>query len=206
VPIIGGVVYFFMEVVSKSNLISVGEKVVATLDPKKKIRSLKKTLSSEDTFQNKINLADAFLENNDFTKATAYYEKALTGKFKNHSNTLNKVLKCYFNKEQYEKVVACAAKIDLDTTYKDSIFIYAISLEKCNAFDEAEIQFRKTNKRYSNYAERLELSAFLIRGNKNQDAKIVLTEVVSEIENMIETNKRKHKFIYQEASKLLNEI
>ncbi|WP_189663185.1 CDC27 family protein [Polaribacter sp. IC063] len=206
VPIIGGLFYFFSQVINKSNLKSVGQKVTAVVDPKKKIRDLEKKLSSSDTFQNNLNLADAFLDNNNITNAIIYYEKALDGKLKNHPTTLHKMLQCYFKNGQHKKVIACASKIDLEKSFRDSICIYAISLEKCNYFEEAEVQFRKTDKRYSNYAERLELSEFLIKREKIQGAQIVLTEIVSEIENMIETNKKKHKFVYQQSSKLLNEI
>lgn len=206
VPIIGGAVYFFKEVVSKRNLRNMGEKVTATIDPNKKIRDLEKRLVASNTFQNKVNLADAYRESKEFTKAILYYEKALQGKFKDHPQTLNDASKCYFKVENYSKVVAYIGKINLNQSFRGSIYIYAVSLEKCGYFEEAETQFRKNNIRYSNYVERLELSNFLIRRSKNKEAKIVLDEVVSEIDNMIEANQKKYRFIYKESVKLLNEI
>jgi hypothetical protein len=178
--------------------------VTAIVNPNKKIRAFKKKLSFSDTFQNKINLADAYLDIKDLTNAILYYEKALFGEFENHPQTLNKAIKCYFEIKKYDKVVTYARKINLEKSFRDSLCIYAIALEKCAYFEEAEIQFKKTDKRYSNYPERLELSEFLIRIDKIADAKKVLSELVSEIENMIEANKKKHKFIYKQASKLLN--
>ncbi len=202
VPIIGATVYVFSQVINKNNLISIGEKITTIFDPNKEVRTLKKKLSLSDTFQNNINLANTYKNNNDFTNAVLYYEKALTGRFKNNSYTLNEALKCYYQINKYDKVIDYASKINIDQSFSDSIFIYAIALEKCGYFENAEVQFRKTNVRYSNYAERLELSKFLIRRNNKEDAKIVLNEIISEINNMIDTNKRKYKIIYKESKSL----
>lgn len=206
IPVIGGLFYILTQVITKRNLTQLLNQITAFLDPSKKIRDLEKQLSFSDTFQNKINLADAHFENKNFKNAIVYYEKALEGKFKDDPRTLNKALKCYFKEEQYEKVLACASKINIDTYFRNSICIYAIALDKCNYFDEAEIQFRKTDKRYCNYPERLEFSHFFIRRGKNDCAKIILKEIISEIENMTEMNKRKHTLIYKESNKLMNEM
>lgn len=206
VPLIGSLVYLFTQIITKTNFNNATDKLNSIIDPSKKIKDLEKKLSFSDTFQNTINLADAYRESKDYSKAISYYEKALEGNFKNHPHTLNKAAKCYFELKQFDKVVEYASKIDLDKSFRNSLYIYAISLENCGNFEEAEIQFRKTDKRYSNYGERLELSKFLIRRNKKEDAKIILKEIVAEIENMIENNQRKYKFIYQQSDKLLNEI
>jgi hypothetical protein len=206
VPLIGGAVYLFTQILNKQNINDVLEKIITIINPSKKIKDLEKKLSFSDTFQNKINLADAHLDNKNYEKAIELYEKALTGKYKNHPYTLNKTLKCYFSLKNYKKVVNYANKIDIEKSFKDSLCIYALSLEECNFLDEAEEQFKKVDKRYSNYPERLELSKFLIRRNKNQDAKSVLKEIITEINNMIETNKNKYRYIYKESKKIINEI
>lgn len=204
IPVIGGLFYIFTQVITKRNLTQLYNQITAFLDPSKKIRDLEKQLAFSDTFQNKINLADAHFEDKNFKKAIIYYEKALVGKFKNDPNTLNKILYCSFKEEQYEKVLACASKINIDTYFRNSIGIYAVALEKCNYFDEAEIQFRKTDKRYCNYPERLEFSHFFIRRGKKDSAQIILKEIISEIENMTEINKRKYALIYKESNKLMH--
>jgi hypothetical protein len=206
VPLIGAVVYFFTQIINKTNIKNAANKINSVINPGKKIRDLEKKLSFSNTFQNLINLADAYEENKNYEKAILYYEKALIGNFKKHPHTLNKAAKCYFEIKNYDKVVEYASELNLEKSFRNSIYIYAISLEKCGNLDEAEIQFRKTAVRYSNYGERLELSKFLIRRDKKEDAKIVLNEIVGEINNMIETNKRKYRFIYQESNKLLSKI
>ncbi len=206
VPLIGALVYFFSQIINSKNIKKTIESINFTLNPRKKIKDLEKKLSLSDTFQNRINLADAYRENEEYQKAIKYYEKALNGKFKNHLDTLNKATNCYFEVKKFDKVVEYASKLDLDKSFRNTIYIYAISLEKCQDFEEAEIQFKKGDKKYSNYGERLELSKFLIRRTKNDEAKVVLKAIIGEIENMIETNQKKYDFIYQESVRLINKL
>ena len=206
VPLIGALVYFFSQIINKTNFNNTIHKVNSTINPKKKIKDLEKKLSFSNTFQNLINLADAHRENKHYSKAIIYYEKALNGNFKNHSHTLNKAAKCYFEIKKFDKVVDCASKLDLDKTFRNTLYIYAVSLEECGKYEEAEIHFRKADKKYTNYRERLELSKFLIRRTKSEEAKTVLNEIVSEIDNMLETNQRKYSFVYKESLKLIHKI
>lgn len=206
VPVIGSLVYLFMHILNGSNLRNLSDSVENVLNPAKKIKELEKKLSFSETYQNLIDLADAHRQNKDFAIAVPYYEKALNGNYKNNPHTINRAIKCYFELKNYDKVITYASKIDLDKSFRSSIYIYAISLEECGNLEEAEEQFKKIDKRYSNYPERLELSKFFIRRDKKEDAKIVLQEVTTEINNMIEANQRKYRYIYRESNKLLKEI
>jgi len=206
VPLIGGVVYFILKVINKTNVNNTLNTINHIINPLKEIKDLEKKLAFKDTFQNKVNLADALAEKNDFNNAIVYYEKALSGKYKNHPLTLNKILKCYFQIKNYKKVLHYANKLNLAKSSNGSICLYAISLKNCGFISEAEIQFKKTDKKYSHHTERLELSKFLVRRNKKEDAKIVLNNIIIEIENMIKSNKKKHKHIYNESKKLISEI
>lgn len=206
VPIIGGAVYLFTQILNKNNINNTIESITAVVNPSKKIKVLEQKLAFSESFQNKINLADAHLDNSNFEKAIEFYEKALQGKYVKHPYTINKALKCYFKIENFKKVIQYARKIDIEKTFKDSLCFYAIALEKCDFLDEAEIHFKKLNIRYSNYPERLELSRFLIRTDQKEAAKTVLNDVISEINNMIETNQRKYKYIYKESKLLMRNI
>lgn len=206
VPLIGALIYLFSQIINKTNIKNTKNKLTEVVNPAKKIKELEQKLSFSDTFQNKMHLADEYKNQKDYNNAILYYEKALDGKFKSNTHTINKALKCYFEIKNYNKVVEYGKKIPLDTSFKGSICMYAIALEKCNHFDEAEIQFRKANIRYSNYAERLQLSEFLVRIDKLQEAQIVLKEIVGEIDNMTEINQKKYRIVYLESRKLLKRI
>ncbi|PQJ79302.1 hypothetical protein [Polaribacter porphyrae] len=206
IPVVGAVMYFLRHILNRRKIRSFVDSITALINPRKKIKDSQKRLKASNTFQNKVNLADAFKEKKDFENAIYYYEQALNNKSDNNESTINKVLECSFEIRDYKKVVEYGARIDLENNFKDSLCIYAISLEKCDDLDTAETYFRKTNKRYTNYAERLEFIKFLIRVDKKTEAKTVLEEYIFEIDNMIEANKKNYKFLYLEAKKILTTI
>jgi hypothetical protein len=203
-PLIGCIIYLLTQVINKQDVASITDEITTIINPTKKIKDLEKELEFSDTFQSKINLANAYLENKEYASAILYYEKALEGNFKNDPHTLNKLVHCYFETANFDKVITYANKIDINKEFKESIYYYGLALEKKELLDEAEIQLKKMDKRYSNYPERLELSKFLIRRNKKVEAKEILTEMASEITAMTSINKRKYNFIIAEAEKMLN--
>ena len=206
VPLVGGIVYIFTHVFNKRDVANITEEITTIINPTKKIKGLEKELEFSDTFQNKINLADAHFENNDYNNAIILYEKALKGNYKDEPHTLNKLIKCYFKTNTFDQVIINAKKIDLDKGFKESIYYYGLSLEQKGAFEEAEVQLKKVDKRFSNYPERIELSNFLIRRNKKTKAKELLIEITSEINSMTKANAKKYRYIINEAEKKLNEI
>lgn len=206
VPLLGCIVYLFTQVFNKKDVSIITEEINTIINPTKKVKELEKELEFANTFQNKINLADAFTENKDYNNAILYYEKALKGNFKNEPHTLNKLINCYFKTNNFDKVIANANKIDLDNDFKKSLYFYGLALEHKKQFEEAEIQLKKVDRRYSNYPERIELCKFLIRRNKKTEAKEILLEVTSEINSMAKANFRRHKQFFIEAEKLANEI
>ncbi|SDR72429.1 hypothetical protein SAMN05216503_0621 [Polaribacter sp. KT25b] len=204
-PLIGCLIYLFTQVINKRDISTITEEITTIINPTKKIKDLKKELEFSNTFQNKVNLANAYHESKDYLNAILYYEKALEGNFKDDPYTTNKLLHCYFKTANFDKVIAYANKIDINKEFKDSLYFYGLALEKTGRLDEAEIQLKKVDKRYSNYPERLELSKFLIRRNKKEEAKEILSDITSEITAMNSKNRKKYNSILSEVQKLLNQ-
>ena len=206
IPLIGTIIYLFTHVFNRRDAAIITQEITTIINPTKKIKDLEKELEFSNTFLNKINLGDAHLENKDYKPAILFYEKALEANFKNDSHTLNKLINCYYKTSNFDKVIEYARKINLDKNFKESLYFYGLALEQKEKFNEAEIQLRKIDDRYSNYPERLELSKFLIRRNKKKDAKEILTEIISEIASMTKANSKKHRNIFFETEKTLNQL
>jgi hypothetical protein len=170
IPLIGCIIYLLTQVINKKEVTNSLEELTTIINPTKKTRDLEQEVEFSNTFKNRINLADAFLENKDYNNAIIHYEKALNSNFKEDSFTLNKLIKCYFEVENFDKVIENSRKINLDKNFKESIYYYGLALEKKGVLDEAETQLKKIDTRYSNYEERLELSNFFIRRNKKSEA------------------------------------
>ena len=206
IPLVGCIIYLLTQVINKKSVDTITEEITTIINPTKKIKDLEKQLEFSNTFQNRINLADAYQENRDYINAIFHYEKALEGSFKNDPHTLNKLIECYFFTNDFERVIKYSEKINLDKDFKDSVYYYGLALENTGNLDEAEIQLKKIDRRFSNYDERLEFSKFLIRRNKTKEAKEVIDEIISEINSMIKSNSRKYRHIIFDAEKLKNEI
>lgn len=205
IPLIGCIIYLLTQVINKSDVTNITEEITTIINPTKKIKELEKALEFSNTFQNRINLADAYSQNRDYNNAILQYEKALESNFKDEPFTLNKLIKCYFETKHFDKVIEYSKKINLEKEFKDTIYFYGLALEHKGEFDKAEVQLRKIDTRYSNYNERLELSRFLIRRNKKEEAKEILNEIISEIKSMTKVNSRKHRGVFSMAEKILNE-
>lgn len=205
IPLLGCLVYLFVNVFNKKDVEHIAEEITTIINPTKKIKDLEKELNFSNTFQNKINLADAYVEIGDYANAITFYEKALVGNFKDNPHTLNKLIFCYYQQKKFDKVLEYAAKIDLEKEFKKTNFFVGLAYEHQNKFDQAEYHLRKLDVRYSNYSERIALCNFLIRYHKKEEAKEILQEIVNEI-NSSTSRTRNINGVYKEALKLLNEI
>lgn len=206
IPVLGSLIYIVTQVLSTRDVSNFTEEVTNMINPTKKIVDLEKQLQLADTFQNRVNLGDAYLENKDYQNAISNYLIALDGNFSNDPYTINNLIQCYFYTSNYAKVIEFSQKIQSSSEFNKSRFFYGLSLEKEGNLDEAESQLRRIDLNYSNYPERLELSKFLIRRNKLEDAKEILGQLMLESQNMTNQNKRLHRQTIYDAAKTLNEI
>ncbi len=81
-----------------------------------------------------------------------------------------------------------------------------MALAEKNRTEEAEKQLKIIDKPYSNYNERVAFAKFLRRMDKPNDAKEILEELHTEMQNMTSTNKRIYKNTILEVEKLKNEL
>ena len=206
IPLLGCIVYLVTQVINKKDVVSITEEITNIVNPSKKITELEQQLAFSNTFQNRINLADAHYQNKNFDNAILHYEKSLEGNFKDEPYTLNKLIKCYFETKNFDKVISYSKKINLEKDFKDTLYFYGLALEQKGLIEEAESNLIKIDIRYSNYKKRLEISNFYNRNNKKEKAKVILQEIISELTSMSKENFKKYKIIYTEAEKKLNEF
>ena len=68
IPVIGSLVYIFTQVINSKDVSNIAEEVTNIINPTKRILGLENQLKFADTFQNRVNLGDAYLENRDFER------------------------------------------------------------------------------------------------------------------------------------------
>ena len=207
-PFIGCLIYLITQVYNKRDAEKVTSEIVTLINPTKRIKDLERKLEFSETFQNRINLADAYLANKEYQKAITNYELALDSDYQNDFYVIKSLIACYYNIESYKEVIRYSEKIIEHPEFKKSKmpFFYGLALEKLERVEEPETQLRAIDVRYSNYDERLVLAKFLMTKNKTEDAKEILNEISIESEHMTKMNKKIYRATISEVQRLLGSL
>ncbi|ALJ06341.1 hypothetical protein APS56_14870 [Pseudalgibacter alginicilyticus] len=207
-PAIGCGIYLITQVYNKRDAEKIQDNIVSIINPTKKIKDLEKRLEFAETFQNRIDLADAYLENKDYQNAIPHYKKALEDKLQKNVFVVKQLIEALYMEGNFEEVLLYAEKIASESEFKKSRtqFLYGMSLDKLGRFEEAEKNLREIDNRYSFYEERLILAKFLIRQNKKTDAKEIIDEIYAESQYMTKENKKLNRHTIVEVERLVAEF
>ena len=152
-PIIGSLVYIFTEIFTRNEIRSVSAGVSEIISPSGSIRKLEENLRFTDTFNNRIALADAYLENGQTGKAIDLYESSLTGTFEENEYAISRLIIAYYKEQRYPEIVKMARKIYNQPQFPNSkahVF-YAMSLGYTGDSESAEKEFQRMKGRFSNF-------------------------------------------------------
>lgn len=198
----------FMNVFQKRDIEKVQDSLVTAINPSKKIKDLEKKLKFSETFENRVALADAYLNENLYPEAISHYEASLKDVFSQDFYVISKLLEANYYSGNLEEVILQAEKISGNTQFRKSkaSFFYALSLEKHGDLDLAEEVLRTFDAPYSNFIERLELGRFLTRQNRPSDAKEIYQEMLGEAENMSKQNLRQHRDTIKKVREELQQL
>ncbi|PKQ43633.1 hypothetical protein [Confluentibacter flavum] len=207
-PLIGCVIYLITQVYNKRDANKIQENIVSIINPAKKIKDLEKKLQFSETYQNRVNLADAYLENKDYKNAIPHYLDALNDNLQNDLYASKQLIECYFYVEDFNEVILYAEKIKDSSEFlkSKSQFFYGLALEKLGQLDEAETNLKQIDIRYSFYDERFILAKFLLNRNKTEEAKTILDDIYMESQNMTKQNQRIYRTTIVEVEKLKNSL
>ncbi|QKJ28635.1 tetratricopeptide repeat protein [Mucilaginibacter mali] len=181
-PVVGSLVYIFMEILPSSRMRAPRIDVGAVVNPGGKIKKLEENLRFTDTFNNRVLLADAYMQASQIDKAIELYESSLTGAFAENEHVIAQLIIAYYQSGRYADAIKIASKI-----YKQPQFIrsqahlfYAMSLESAGQIDKAEAEFKAMQGRYSYYEQRYHYGVFLRRNGRDADAEKVFTTMLEE--------------------------
>ncbi|WP_299225039.1 hypothetical protein [uncultured Psychroserpens sp.] len=193
-----------MHVYKKRDAKMLQENLTNIINPTKKVRDLEQKLQFSETYENRIKLADAYFEIQDYNNALKQYLSALDSTFQNDFHVIEQIISCYYKNENYDRVIDYSKQVINHIEFKRSKvqFLYGLSLEKTGDIIEAEKQLKQLDLPYSNYTERLAYINFLIRHDKTEAAKTLLNEVFDETQNMTKMNRKLYKQTIIEIEKL----
>lgn len=208
IPVFGSIIYLITQVYNNRDAKKITSEITHIINPTKKVKDLKQQLQFAETYQNRVNLADAYLEIKDFNNAIIYYLEALEDDFENDLYVIKQIMEAYFHAEDFNNVILNAQKIKNHPEFKKSRaqFIYGLALERVGKLDKAEANLKAIDIRYSFYNERLVFAKFLISQDKITEAKAVLNEVFSESKHMTKPNLKLFRSTILEVEKLRNTL
>ncbi len=207
-PVIGSLIYLVTQVFNKRDLDKVQNEIVSVINPTKKVNDHRRQVEFADTFQNRINLADALYEIGDYKSGIGEYEIALKGNYTSDPGVVKKLLEGYYQTNEYQKVIFCAEHISKRSDFKGSRsqFLYGLALEEEGKSEEAEKNLKPIDQRYSNYEERYTLAKFFLEKGKDAEAKEILSEIILESQHMSKPNRNRYRGVVNDVKKLLTSL
>lgn len=208
VPLLGCIIYLITQIYNKQDAEKLTSEITHVINPTKKLNDFEARLKFSDSYQNRLNLADAFFEAKDYSSAITHYLIILEDTSQNNFYATTQLIEAYFNIENFEKVITYTNKIKERTQFKKSRtqFLYGLALDQTGATEAAEANLRQIDVPYSFYEERLGLAKFLLANKKSEDASIILKDVKMESSRMTKMNQRIYRATIIEVEQLLKTI
>jgi hypothetical protein len=129
-----------------------------------------------------VTLADAYLDAGQTDRAIELYEASLQGNFEENEHVLSQMIIAYSRVKRWEEIIPLGKKI-----YKRPQFmrskahvLYAIALDHTGSSELAEAEFKTMNTRFSNFEPRYQYGIFLLRANREQEARQLFRQIVDE--------------------------
>lgn len=207
-PVIGCLVYIYMEILSRRSFRAPQINVGGIINPGGKIKKLEEALRFSDTFNNKIRLADAYLEAGFTERAIELYEGSLTGAFAENEHVMAQLIVAYFEQERYEEIIPIAKKLYRLPQFPRSKahLTYAMALEKLGNIADAENEFKAMKGRYSYFEARYQYGLFLARNEREEDAAHIFTEMLTEQPHLSSIEQRSNRQWFSKAKDELKKL
>ena len=208
VPVLGAIIYILTQVFNKNDADKIQSELTSIINPTKKIKDLEKRLEFSDTYTNRIELAEAYMQNKDMPNAVASFKKTLEDTVQDDTYTRHQLVLCYFKLKNYTAVVEHAKVIINKPEFEGSRqqFCYGLALKELGKLEKAEVQLKQIDRPYSNYDERLELAKFYIENSRASEGKALLGEISNEAQYMTKPNRRIYRSTIVEVERLLKSL
>ena len=203
-PPIGPLFYLYKHFYTPININQLGETLKETVDSGYKVKKLEKELNFSDTVENKMRLADAYMQQNQFEAAYQLYQSCLNGIHKNDVDILKKTLMAAFANKDYAQAIVYGKQLEHDKFFKKSEERAALAWAyHYNGQNEAaEQEFKAMDSQFANYIQRIEYAKFLFNLGRKTDASAKLDTMLTEIEHMDSVERRSKRNYVSEIKSL----
>lgn len=208
VPLVGCIAYIIMEVFNRNSMQQMQTGVGSMINPAGGIRKLEKQLEFADTFNNRVQLADAYLSSGNTEKAISLYETSLNGAFKENEHVLIQLAVAYYNVQRYNDAIKAALKVYSNPAFMrtHAHVIYAMALDKAGDYNAAEKEFNLMKGKYSYFEARYQYATFLVTKKRTDEAKLILNDIINEFGYLSSFEKRNNRPWYNYAKQEMKKI
>lgn len=202
-PVIGSLIYLYDIFFTQRNLDDLSEGVKQVINTNHKIETLEEQLRLTNSQNNKMALADAYLEIGRTDDAIELYQKCLNANFP-QTDVLLKLIEAHYSKKDYSSVVQYSNSLNNHPEFRNSEarLAYAWSLHYSDFHEKAQQEFEAMDVRFTNYKHRFEYAKYLIAIQNNATGKSKLEELIKEYQDMSGYEKRYKKDIYRAVNQL----
>ncbi|MBD3241932.1 MAG: tetratricopeptide repeat protein [Chitinivibrionales bacterium] len=184
-PLLGSAIYFFVEYLpamrANPAMRRVGSDMARRVDSGRGIRRLEEELQVADTFANRIELANAYLEAKRPDDAIPLYERCLQGEYSTDPVALGNLCKAYFAKGDYERTLQYLnhlGSIKYDRPTHEFALLYARTLEALGRDNEALRAYEKLVPVATGEEARGRYGLLLLKNGRTGDARRVFDDVL----------------------------
>ena len=208
IPVFGSLIYIITQVYNQNDADKIQNELTSIINPSKKIQDLEKKIEFSDTYTNRIELADAYVQSNDMPNAIVNFKKTLLDTVQDDLYSRQQLVLCYFQQKDYVGVLEHVEAIKSRLEFKGSKqqFCYGLALKELGKVEEAEAELKQIDRPYSNYAERLELAKIYLDTNRSEEGKDLLNEIYAESQYMTKPNRTLYRATIAEVEKLLKQL
>lgn len=184
-PLVGSAIYFFVEFLptlqGNPAIRRAGASVAQRMDGGQVMRRLEEKLQITDTFANRLELANAYLEAKRPDDAIPLYERCLQGEYSTDPVALGNLAKAYFAKGDYENTLQTLnrlASVKYDRPTHEFAVLYARTLEALGREAEALRAYEKLVPVATGEETRCRYGLLLQKTGRTDDARAVFDEVL----------------------------
>lgn len=185
-PFIGSVFYLYHHFYSRRNLENVKEGLKETFISNYTIDKLEQKVKFSDTYANKMELAKAHIDLGNNDRAIEVLDSCWNENFASDPALNTYLFQAHYQNEDYHKAITYAKNIVDVKEFQNSneMAAYAWALYRVDNIEEAKGVFEQLNVRFANYSQRLEYAYFLQESGQDQDARVLVSTLMEEIQAM----------------------
>ncbi len=207
-PLIGCLIYLYEAFYSRRTVSTLTEGLKQVVNRNYRIEQLEREVSFSNSTKNKIDLADAYLENGRIQDAVNLYEDCSKGYMADDEPLKKKLIHALFLNEQFDKSIQLGRELADSKQFKSSPerISFAKALYHQGFADEAFKHFEDMDRSFSNYDHRYAYCQFLISTGKVSEARGKLTELLNEIDHMKSMERKIHREVIYNIKELYRQL